>query len=413
MIRTVLMANKYFYLKGGAENSFFETAGLLERKGHRVIHFSMQHPKNLPSAQSKYFVSEVDYDKKGWLNKWDVSMKLLYSFEARRQMERLLSDERPDIAHLNSIYHQISPSVLHPLKKHGIPVVMTLRDLKVVCASYLMFAKGQPCDACKGGRYYQCFLKSCVKDSRTKSLLNTAEMYLHHRMLRLYDLVDIFISPSEFLKNKVSEMGFKGRVIHLPNFTTLTELEPRYDWDQPPTIVYYGRVSKEKGLSTLVRALSGTSLRLKVIGDGPLLEQLTQSLTPELKERVSFLGHLTGKSLQDEVRRSMFVVLASEVYENNPRTIIEGFAMGKPAVGSRMGGIPELIKEGVTGYTFKAGDSDDLRAQLLRLSSDPEKIRAMGRSGRVFIEERLGFEAHYRKLMEVYEEAIRAREARA
>jgi hypothetical protein len=198
----ILLINKYFYIKGGAENSFFETGRLLENKQHEVVYFSMQDKRNFESVFAPHFISNVNYDSSRWQDKFKAAGRLLYSWEARHNLEGLIKQEKPDIAHLNNIYHQISPSIIHSLKKYRIPIVMTLRDYKVVCASYSLIHQNKICEACTQGRYYQIFRRGCVKNSRAKSFLNTLEMYLHHKFLKIYDLVDTFISPSLFFKEQ-------------------------------------------------------------------------------------------------------------------------------------------------------------------------------------------------------------------
>lgn len=404
----ILLANKFFYRRGGAENSFFETADLLKQKGHKIIFFSMKHERNLPSDYEKYFISNVDYDSPGLINKIDASLKLLYSFEAKRKIEDLIKNEKPDIAHLNLIYHQISPSILHVLKKFKIPVVMTLRDYKLVCASYNMLVQGINCEACKNGRYYQCFLKRCVKGSLVKSLLNTVEMYLHHKIMSIYDFVDIFIAPSKFLKNKMEEMGARGKFVYLPNFIKVEEFQPQYEWKEN-SIVYFGRLSEEKGLRTLMKVMkdiSKISLVLKIIGVGPLKTELETITKKDNLKNIRFLGYMSGDELNTEIKNSMFVVLPSEWYENNPRTIIEGFALGKPVIGSRIGGIPELVRDGETGLTFQPGNSEDLKEKILLLANNPKMINYMGKKARSFVEEELNSERHYKNLMEIYKQVI-------
>jgi len=327
----ILLANKFFYLKGGSEYVFFEQAELLKRKGHKIIFFSMKHPKNFSSKYGEYFINQVDYEKGGMKNKISASFKLLYSFEAKRKIDELIRNEKPDIAHLHNIHHQISPSILHTLKKYNIPTVLTLHDYKMVCASYLMLANGEVCEACKNGRYYNCFLKKCVKNSRVKSLLNTIEMYLHHKILHIYDLVDVFISPSRFLKDKLREMGFKREIVYLPNFVNVDEFKPQYEAKEK-SIVYFGRLSKEKGLFTLISAVKDLDVKLKIIGEGPVRESLELGVRSEGVGSVEFLGYKAGKDLKDEIRKSMFVVVPSECYENNPRSVIEAFALGKGEV---------------------------------------------------------------------------------
>lgn len=398
----ILLANKFFYLKGGAEVSFFETAKLLESKGHKVIFFSMQHPKNFPSIYEKFFVSNVDYEKSALKDKIDASLKLLYSFEAKRKIKDLIKREKPDVAYLNNIHHQISPSILGAFKQFNIPVVLALRDYKMVCASYSMLADWKICEACKNKKYYYCFLKACVKDSKAMSFINTIEMYLHHKILHIYDLVDVFISPSEFLKSKVEEMGFKGKIIYLPNFVKIEDFKPQYNWEEN-SIVYFGRLSKEKGLFTLIDAMRDTKgIILKIIGDGPIRGDMEKKVENENIKNVLFLGYKSGENLRNEIKKSMFTVLPSEWYENNPRSVIEGFALGKSVIGSRIGGIPELVKDGETGLTFEPGNSVDLRSKIEYYTNNPDKVVKMGKNARLFAEKDLNAEEHYRRLMEIY-----------
>lgn len=399
----ILLANKYFYLKGGAECVFLDSARLLSNKGHKILFFSMHHPKNIYSVYEKYFVSNVDYEKGGIKNKIDSSIKLLYSFEARRKAEELIKKEKPDIAHLHNIYHQISPSILHALKKFNIPVVVTLHDYKMVCASYHMLSNGRICEACRSGKYYNCFFKKCVKDSKIKSFLNTIEMYLHHKIFHIYDLVDVFISPSMFLKNKLEEMGFKGTIVYLPNFVNLEEYKPQYAGEEN-SIIYFGRLSKEKGLFTLLEAMKGLNIKLKIIGEGPSKEDLKRRAFGAGSSNIEFLGYMAGEDLKDEIRKSMFVILPSEWYENNPRTIIEGFALGKPAISARIGGIPELVKDDETGLTFEPWNTDDLKRKISHLLENPSEILRMGKIARKIVCEEFNPERHYEKLMDIYKQ---------
>ncbi|MFA5410655.1 MAG: glycosyltransferase family 4 protein [Candidatus Omnitrophota bacterium] len=401
----ILLVNKFFYLKGGAEFVFFETAKLLKNKGHQIMFFSMDHPRNLKSEYGKYFVSNIDYGRKGIKNIIFSSLRLLYSMQAKRRIEELISIEKPDIAHLHNIYHQISPSILHALKKYNIPIVMTIHDFKLVCASYLLFTGGHICEACRGGRYYQCFLKKCVKDSPVKSLLNTMEMYWHHKMLHIYDLVDIFISPSRFHKDKIREMGFKGKIIYLSNFINLKEYTPSYS-SQEKSVVYLGRLSREKGLGVLLEAMKGIGAKLKIIGDGPLKKILFEKTRLENQKNVEFLGYKTLEELKKEIEKAMFLILPSECYENNPLSIMQAFALGKPVIASRNGGVPELVRDNETGLTFLPGDVGDLRAKILQLLKDRAGQERMGREARRMIEENCSSEVHYKKLLGIYNSVL-------
>lgn len=402
----ILLVNKFFYLKGGAERIFFETEKLLKKNGHQVMHFSMQHPLNTPSPYEKYFVTNIDYEKVAPGDLFRSAVNVIYSSEAARKLEKLIINERPDVAHLHNIYNQLSPSILDVLKKHRIPIIMTLHDHKMVCASYLMFLKGRICQACKDGRHYNCFLNKCVKNSRMKSLLATVEMYIHHKMLNIYDKVDFFISPSIYLKSKLKEMGFKAEIRHLPHFVDTAYYTPRFDQEES-SIVYFGRLSPEKGLDILLNSVKEISgIVLKIIGTGPMQVRIQDRVKIENLKNVRLLGYMSGSELTTEIKKAMAVVLPSECYESFGLTVAEAFALGKPVIGSRIGGIVELIEDGVSGWTFNPGDPSDLTDKILLMMSHAEKLGEMGKIARNFVEQKLSPEAHYRGLMDIYKAAM-------
>ena len=311
--------------------------------------------------------------------------------------------------HLHNFAHQISPSILHVLKRFGIPSVMTMHDYKLVCPVYSLLLNGSPCERCRGGKYYQCFINSCVKNSRIKSLLSTIEMYTHHKLLHIYELIKIYISPSRFLKNKAMEMGFQKKIVHLPNFVNVEDFTPNYDFVEN-SIVYVGRLSYEKGLLTLIEAVRNIkNLNLKVIGEGPQREDLesrVESLQPRMNGHIHFLGYKSGGELINEIRNSLFLVLPSESYENNPLAIIEGYALGKPVIGSKIGGIPELVKEEETGLCFEPGNVEELGSKIEYLKGNPRKIKEMGRNARTFVEQELNADRHYQDLISIYSQAM-------
>ncbi len=398
----ILLANKFFYLKGGSERTFFEEARLLEEKGHQVVFFSMQDEKNFSSSQSGYFIDGIDYDSPlGPVRNITRILKLFYSLEAKKKLEALILRERPDIAHLHNIHHQISPSIIHVLKKHGIPVVMTLHDCKMVCPAYTMTRNGRPCEECAAGRYYRCFLHRCTKGSYLKSMVNMMEMYLHHRILRIYEGVDVFISPSRFLKDKLRGMGFNRNIITLANPIDAGSYQPEYD-NPGRTFCYLGRLSPEKGIFTLVEAMVGLDADLKIIGDGPLKSRLASKIESGKRTRIHLAGYKAGEELKAEVGNCLAVIVPSECYENYPYTILESFALGKPVIGSRIGGIPELVIDRETGFTFAPGDPADLRSRLKAILDNHDRVIKMGRNAREFIVANNKPEQHYQQLMEIY-----------
>jgi len=399
----ILHINKYLYPKGGDAIVCLETGKLFASRGHDVSYWGMANDANPDYVGKEHLLPFIDYGENGEAAKsYKQAVGILYNREANRLLDNKIRKERPDIVHLHNYAHQISPSILHVINEYKIPAVMTMHDYKLVCASYALLSDGKICDKCKNSRYYNCLLEKCVKNSRAKSLLNTIEMYLHHNIMHIYDLIDTFIAPSDFIKNKVKEMGFKGTIAHLPNFISTEEYIPKYECDES-SIVYFGRLSREKGLFTLIEAMRGIpGLTLKIVGEGPIKENLISKAESLGLINVKFLGYKRGDALKDEIKKSMFAVVPSEWYENNPRAVIESFALGKPVVAARIGGLPELVSDNINGITFESGNPADLREKIKRLMSNPESVFEMGRNARRYVEEELNSGEYYEKLMEIY-----------
>ncbi len=399
--------SKFHYPYGGTETLMLSLAKLLETHGHKVVFFSMQHPENLLSEYSNYFVPYMDLSNSvRFVKQVKIARRILYSWEARKRLARLLDRYPVDVAHLHSIHHQISPSILSELKKRHIPIIMTLHDYKMICPSYNMLYRGKTCELCKGKRFYNCVKTKCHKNSFSKSLLVTLESYLHHNILNSYRDIKYFVCPSKFIMQKMQDMGLKGNFIYLPNFVRIKNFKPQYDWIGN-SIVYFGRLAEMKGLFTLVEAMKDIkNVFLKIIGEGPIKESLQSKVKSEKLNNIHFIEYKVGEELKDEIRKSMFVVVPSELYENNPMSIIEAFALGKPVIGSRIGGIPEMVKDRETGYLFEPGNPNDLSAKIRYLLNNPDIIAKMGRNARTFAERELNPEKHYQKLMEIYKQAM-------
>ena len=401
----ILLVNKYFFMKGGSERVFLNEAELLRKRGHCVLFFSMADERNLPAAESGYFVNRIDYADPGHFGKrMAAGLRIFYSFEAAKKLGRLLDQEKPDLAHLHNIHHQLSPSILPVLRSRRVPVVMTLHDYKMVCPAYLMISEGRPCERCRGGRYYQCLLRRCTKGSYAKSLINAIEMYLHHTILDLYRMVNIFISPSRFLREKLLAMGFRKKIIHLPYSFDVRSYRPCYG-STDGSVCYFGRLAGEKGLFTLLDAMEGVAAPLKIIGNGPIEDDLRARAGSARMPAVRFLGHRSGEELISEIAASRVVVVPSEWYENCPSSVLEAFALGKPVIGSRIGGIPELVRDGETGLTFTPGDAGDLREKLKTLLNNPGLGAGLGQAGRKYVESNLDPARYYPELFGVYRQA--------
>ena len=352
----VLLINKYNFIKGGSEVYTFGLKDMLIEDGHEVIDFAMRNPKNEHSKYSKYFVDEIDYSDKRLLNKVKNSIKLIYSREASEKLERLINDTRPDIAHVNLIYHQLTPSILHTLKKFNIPIVFTSHDYKVICPNYKLYNNGL-CDKCINESYINCFKGKCHKNSLVFSLLLTIEAYFH-KYIKSYDLVDSIICPSQFMKNRLIQSGIsEEKLIHIPNF-----INPKYyleskkyrKIDKSRDLLYYGRLSDEKGLLNLMKALKlvNKEIKVKIIGTGPQEEELKIFIKENNISNVEFLGFKSGHELYDEISKAYCTIIPAIWHEVFGLTIIESFAFGTPVIGANLGGISELITNEKTGFIF-------------------------------------------------------------
>jgi glycosyltransferase involved in cell wall biosynthesis len=402
----ILIINKFLYPRGGAELCALDTGALLTAHGHEVAFWGMQHPRNPDYPHAGTFTSHVDFNEEmNFWRKLKSAGRIIYSFEARRRLSTFLKYFRPDVVHLNNIAHQLSPSILDVLRSEHLPAVMTMHDLKLVCPAYLAFVHGKPCERCSGGKYYNCTIHKCIKNSRIKSIINTIEMYLHHTFLNIYRHIKIFISPSRFLMEKVREMGFRGWVEYLPNF--FHGIADRVAVaESDGSIVYFGRLSAEKGMHVLIEAMRGYPMRLKIIGEGPDRPRLENLVREQALPNVDFLGYLAGEALLSEVAKSAFAVIPSIWYENNPRSVLEAFALGKPVLGSRIGGIPELVEDGVTGLTFESDSTDDLRKKLDQMLAMKNQWNEMGNNARILVAENYSIESHYEKLMTIFQKAL-------
>lgn len=406
----ILLINKFHFLKGGAEKVYLDELALLRGAGHEVHCFAMADPRNLPAGgDEEFFVSNVDPGAPG--NPWQAARaagRMLYSFEAKRGLGALLNARGPfDVAHLHNIYHQISPSILSELKRRKIPAVMTLHDYKLVCGTYSLLNHGEICERCTGGNFGAILKTRCNNGSLLRSGLTWAEMTLHHRMSGLYDPLDRFISPSQFLKDKITAMGFKGHAVVVPNPVKLPLAPAPYSSATADRFLFTGRLSREKGVDLLLAALARVpQASLRICGDGPERGALeAQCALLGLEPRVKFLGQLPPESITAELAAAAALALPARWHENQPLSVIEAFAQARPVIGSDLGGLPELIEAPNAGLLCTGGDEESLAAAMQRFLALPDSGKAaLGMNGRRFAEEKFAPEKHLRALESLFTE---------
>ncbi len=399
----LLSINTYHYRRGGSDAVFFEHDTLFRGLGWNTAVMTMHHPKNVASPWSEFFVDEIELGHAyGVLQKLAMAGKIIYSLEARRKLDKLLARFSPNVAHVHCIYHHISPSVLPLLKERGVPVVMTAHDLKLCCPAYKMLNRGGICEKCKDGNLLNVALNRCLRDSLAVSSLVMVESAVH-RALGLYrDNLDRIVAPSEFFRNKHIEWGWPAeKLVFIPNFVRAQEFVPRYEPGN--YFFYFGRLALEKGVATLIRAAARAGVRLRIAGTGPE-EAALKTLAAEVGGDIEFLGFVSGAPLWKQVREARAMVLPSEWYENASMSILESYACGKPVLGARIGGIPEMVSEGETGWLFQSGSVDELAERLTQMQRQPDaEIMTMGQKARRCVEEQFNEKLYLDRMLTLYE----------
>ena len=397
---SVLMVNKFLYRKGGAEMYMFELAEMLRHSGMHTSYFGMDDPRNADDKNAETFPSYVDFDEPdGTRAKVRAVGRMLYSRDARSGMARMLARDHVDVAHLHNIYHQLSPSILGPLRDAGIPIVMTAHDYKLVCPVYTLTASGTLCTRCVGGSPWNAALHRCNRGSISGSAAVALESAIHRRR-GAYEPIDVLIAPSEYLRERLIDGGHNPeRVEVVPNFADCEAFDPTQE--PGDHVLYAGRLSHEKGIDVLINSVAGTSIRLRVAGDGPERDAL-ERLAARTGADVEFLGHLSRAGLRRELESALAVAVPSTWPENCPLIVLEAMAAGRAVVLSDVGGLPELARDGQEGLLVPAGDVRALRDALLTLQADHQFARRLGRAGRERAVVEFNPERHLVRILGIY-----------
>ena len=396
----ILLSNKYYYPRGGDCIYTMGLERLLKEKGHDVAVFSMQHPANLNSKYSKYFPGEVDFNKIGIRNFFSVFVRPFGSPSVRRNFKRLVDDFKPDILHVNNIHSQLSPIIVKIAFKRKIPVVWTLHDYKLVCPAYLFISNSKICEACLTNKW-SVIRKRCIKQSWLASIMAFFE-FRFWNYEKLSKLTNMFISPSSFLKGKMIMGGFESAKIQvISNFINEEKFFPS-EQIKENYYCYVGRLSFEKGIETLLKAATEMpQYTLKLIGTGPIEKELKSKYK---SVNIEFLGYKNWSDLKRLIEGSRFLVMPSTWYENNPLSVIESLCLGTPVIGANIGGIPELIDNGVNGLLFESGNVIDLQNKISYLWENSANYNSSSIANVARI--KFNSESYYEKLLKIYIDAL-------
>ena len=403
----ILLINNFHYIKGGSEAVYFNMARMFTAAGHDVLFFSCTSDRNLEYGANDHFVkpnSEVNIAV--------GAMRYIYNGSAARALDRLLSEHKVDIAHIHLFWGGLSSSILGVLKRHKVPIVHTAHDYRMICPAYLLRrADGTICHDCCSGNYLHCIAHKCAKNSLLHSCLMSAEFFFRNWFIRPLKAIDALVFVSQF--------SYEQHLKSLPALSEIPTLVAHNAIDPLPEdaishamgsyYLYFGRLSSEKGLTTLVKAFNAMPhLHLKIVGEGPMTEELKQMAG----ENIEFCGYQSGDTLRHTIRDSKAIIIPSECYENNPMTVIESSMAGVPAIGARIGGIPEIIVEGKTGYIFTSKSVEELTEAVTKLESlSAEQYNTMSLECRKFADEKFSSRALYEKIIKFYTSILESYES--
>lgn len=408
----ILHVNKFLRVVGGAETYMFTVAQLQREQGNEVAFFGLEHEHNdvaVSLGQSPQHLA-----KKRALDNIDIPVRakasnaaaMIWNVDAQRAMTKTLEQFQPDVVHLHNIYHQLSPSILRPLKENSIPTVMTVHDYKLICPSYKLLADGEVCERCIDGRFRSAVMQKCQSGSRLQSSLLAIESRLH-RTLQAYDPVDLFLCPSRFMAEKLAEANvFADRLRHIPNFVAPAEAaSPEHE--SRPIILFVGRLSHEKGVDVLVEAanlLQGNA-DVVIIGDGPEQESLHE-LVRASGSSARLIGRKTPAEVRQWLQRASALVVPSRWHENQPISILEALSQKVPVIATDLGGLGELVIDGQTGLIVPADDAVSLARAIDHLASSSEIVADMGERGLALVEQEHSTNVHEQRLLTLYSEAM-------
>jgi len=400
----ILFVNAFHYLRGGVERTCLDESRWLAAAGHEVAHFAIRDPRNLPSPTAEYFAPPADFGEgASALRQLAQLPRALWSRPAAAAMERLLAAFRPDIAHVHAPSRYLTPSVLRPLERARVPIVMTLHDYKPWCTNRILFAHGAPCERCRGGAHWHALTTGCVQGSRAKSAIGMAEAYLHDA-IGAYRAVRRWIAPSRFVAEKAASLGLDRSKVRV----LAHGVERAAAGDAPGSlpegrfVLFAGRLTVDKG----VRLLPAIAAKLApvpvvVAGDGPLSSWLAREGGAGVRQ----LGHLADASLAAVMRRAGAVIVPSLFYETFGYAAAEPMADARPVVAARIGALPELVEHEATGLLAEPGDGEGFAALTKRALDDPAAAH-WGDEARRRIEQLCVPDRHVEGLLAIYREAM-------
>ena len=372
----ILMINKFLYPNGGSESYIFRLGEYLEKIGHEVQYFGMEHDGRCVGNNADQYTSQMDFHNGSMLSKITYPIKTIYSSEARKKIRKVLDDFSPDVCHLNNFNYQLTPSVILEIKKwekdtgKKCKIIYTAHDYQLVCPDHLCrdSIKNTNCEKCLNGKFIKCAKSKCIHGSSVKSIIGMTEAYFWNSS-GVYKNIDTIICCSNFMKSKLdSNPVLRTKTVVLHNFVNTTE---HTEQNKMKYALYFGRFSEEKGVHTLINVCCQLpNIKFIFAGSGPLEAQISEA------SNIINVGFKTGAELATLISSAAFSITPSECYDNCPFSVMESQMFGTPVIGANIGGIPELIKNGETGELFESGNESDLSEKIQKLWNDEELLKS-------------------------------------
>lgn len=380
----VLMVNKFLHPNGGSETYIFKIGEQLNKLGHEVQYFGMDHENRCVGNRIDCYTQNMDFHT-GKLQKFLYPFKIIYSIEAKEKMIKVLENFEPDVVHFNNINYQLTPSVIDAVKeykkktKRKIKMIATAHDYQWVCPNHMLMIPSSMhlCFACEGGKFFSCTKNKCIHNSRIKSILGSMEAFFY-KMRKTYAELDIIICPSEFLNKKLStDPILRKKTLTLHNFVFASgnvvkessdTLQKKYNLPER-YVLYFGRYAKEKGIETLIKICEKlNTINFVFAGSGPLEQEV------EAVQNIINVGFQSGQDLQQLIMKAQFCVYPSEWYENCPFSVMEAQMYGVPVIASDLGGTSELIQDHITGELYRGGEKEELQVKIMELWENSYKL---------------------------------------
>lgn len=383
----VLMAHNAYQYAGGEDAVFRNEIQLLRQNGHEVFEY-LDDNRRIPEIGNAR-----------------LSLETMWSRSSYKRLSTLITESRPHVVHFHNTFPLISPSAYYAARKHGVPVVQTLHNFRLLCANAIFMRDGRVCEDCLSRSVpFAGVLHKCYRNSRTASAGVAAMVTLHRALGTWRNMVDVYIALSEFARNKFVAGGLpQHKIVVKPN--CLTD-DPGLGLGQRTFALYVGRLSPEKGIATLVSAWEriGDRLPIKIVGDGPEAGRVRDAARQF--SGIEFLGAEPRARVLSLFKEASVLVIPSICYENFPLVAAEAFATGTPVLASEIGSLPSIVESGQTGVLFRPGDAADLAEKVMWLVSHPAELDAMRPRARVEFERKYSACVNLALLLQAYRHAL-------